>query len=181
MSDSVTPWTAACQTPLSFTISRSLLRFKSTELVVLLSHSSFAAPFSFCLQSSPASGSFPMNRLFPSDGQRIGASALASVLPVNIQGWFSLGWTGLTFLQSKGFSKSLLQHHSLKTPILWHSDFFMVQLSYPYMTTGKTIAWTIRSFVSKVISLLFNMLFKFVILFLPRSKYLLISWLKFKK
>ena len=80
------------------------------------------------------------------------------------------------FLAVQGTLKSLLQHHSLKTSILWHSAFFMVQLSHPYMTTGKTIALTRWTFVSKVMSLLFNMLSRFVTGFLPRSKHLLISW-----
>ena len=74
--------------------------------------------------------------------------------------------------------KSLLQHHSLKASIFWYSGFFIVQLSYPYMTTGKTIALTRWTFVGKVMSLLFNMLSRFVIAFLPRSKHLLISWLQ---
>ena len=74
--------------------------------------------------------------------------------------------------------KGLLQHHSLRASILWHSAFFMVQLSHPYMTTGKTIALTIRTFVGKVMALLFNMLSRLVIAFLPREKHLLISWLQ---
>ena len=104
-------------------------------------------PFSSCLQSFPASGSFPMSQFFASGGQSIGASA--SVLPMNIQDWFPLGLTGWISLQSKGL-KSLLQHHSSKTSILWHSAFFIVQLSHPDMTTGKTIALTRWTFVSKV-------------------------------
>ena len=78
----------------------------------------------------------------------------------------------------QGTLKSLLQHRSSKASILWCLDFFMVQLSHPYMTTGKTIALTRRTFVGKVMSLLFNMLSRFVIAFLPRSKCLLISWLQ---
>ena len=89
----------------------------------------------------PASGSFPLSQLFTSGGQMIGASASALVLPVNIQNWFPLGWAGLISLQSKGFS-SLFQYHSSKASILWHSGFFTVQLSHPYMSTGKTIALT---------------------------------------
>ena len=89
-------------------------------------------PFSSCLQSFPASGSFLMSQFFTSGGQRIGVSASASVLPMNIQDWFPLGLTGVISLQSKGLSKSLLQHHSSKASILWHSAFFLVQLSYPY-------------------------------------------------
>ena len=132
-------------------------------------------PFSSCPQSFPASGCFPMSQLFTSGGQSIGASA--SVLPMNIQDWFPLGWTGLISLQSKGL-KSLLQHHSSKASILQCSAFFMIQVSHPYMTTGKTIAFTRQTFVSKVVSLLFNMLSRLVIAFLPKSKCLLISWLQ---
>ena len=84
----------------------------------------------------------------------------------------------LDFLAVQGTLKSLLQHHSSKASTLWHSAFFIVQLSHLYMTTGKTIALTIWTFVGKVMSLLFNMLSKLVINFLPRSKHLLISWLQ---
>ena len=96
------------------------------------------------------------------------ASASALVLLMNIQYWFPLGLTGLMSLQSKEFKilDSLLQHHSSKASVLWCSAFFMVQLSHPYMTTGKTIALNIWNFVSKVISLLFNMLPRLVINFL---------------
>ena len=97
---------------------------------------------------------------------------------MNIQDWFPLGWTGWISLQSKGNLKSLLQYHSSKESILRCSAFFIVQLSYPYMTTGKTIALTRRTFVGKVMSLLFNMLSRLVITFLPRSKCLLISRLQ---
>ena len=90
--------------------------------------SSFVVPFSSHFQSFPASESFPMSQLFTSGGQSIRASASASVLPMNIQDWFPLGWTGWISLQSKGLS-SLLQHHSSKASILWHSAFFIVQLS----------------------------------------------------
>ena len=133
--------------------------------------------FSFSHQSFPASGSFPMNWVFTSRDQSIGASASASVLPMNIQGWFPLRLMDLISLQSKELS-SLLQHHNSKAPVLWCSVFFMVQLSNPYMKnhTGKTIALTTWIFVYKVMFLLFNMVSKFVIAFLPRSKHLLISW-----
>jgi len=134
--------------------------------------SSSVIPCSSCLQSFPASGSFPMSWLFASGGQNIGASA--SVLPMNIQGWFPLGLTGLLSLQSKGTLKSIFQHHGPIASILWCSTFFIVQLSHSYMTIGKTIALTILTFDSKVMSLLFNMLSRFVIAFLPRSKSLLI-------
>ena len=139
--------------------------------------SSSVVPFSSHLQSFPASGSFPVSQFFASDGQNIGASASASVLTMNIQYWFPLGWTGWTSLQCKGL-KSLLQHHSSKASVLLHSAFFTVQLLHPYMTTGKTVALTRRTFVDKAVSLLFNMLSRLVITFLPRSKGLLISWLQ---
>ena len=112
--------------------------------------------FSSCFQSSPASESFPMSQFFASGGQCIRASALALVFLKNIQVWFPLGLIDLISLQSKGLSQSLLQYHSSKASILWHSAFFMVQLSHLYMATGKTIALTIWTFVSKVMSLLLN-------------------------
>ena len=103
--------------------------------------SSSVIPFSSHLQSFPTSGSFQMGQFFASDGQSIGVSASASVLPMNTQDWSPLGWTGWISLQSKGFS-SLLQHNSSKASILQSSAFFIVQLSHPYMSTGKTIALT---------------------------------------
>ena len=96
---------------------------------------------------------------------------------MSIQGWFPYYWL-VWFLTVQGPLKSLLQYHNPKTSILWLSTFFMVQLSHPYMTTGKTIALTRWTFVGKVMSLLFNMLSRLVIAFLPRSKHLLISWLQ---
>ena len=98
--------------------------------------------------------------------------SFTSVLPMNIQDWFPLGWTGWISLQ--GTLESLFQHHSSKASSHGCSAFFIVQLSHPYMTTGKTIALTRRTFVGKVMPLLFNMLSRFVITFLPRSKHLLI-------
>ena len=100
-----------------------------------------------------------------------------SVLPMNIQDWFPFRWTGWISLKSKELSR-VLQHHSLKALILHHSAFFTIQLSHPYMTTGKTIALTRQTFACKVMSLLFNMLCKLVTAFLPRSKRLLISRLQ---
>jgi len=137
--------------------------------------SSSVVPFSSHLQSFPASGSFPMSQFFASGSQSIGALASASVLPINIQDWFALGWTGS---RAQGTLRGLLQHHSSKVSILWCSAFFMVQLSHPYMTTGKTIALTRQTFVDKVMSLLFHMLFRFIAAFLPRRNHLLISWLQ---
>ena len=139
--------------------------------------SSSVLPFSSCPQSFPASGSFQLSQLFASGGQSIGVSASASVLPMNIQDWFPLGWTGWISLKSKGL-KSLFQHHSSKASILQHSAFFIVQLSHSYLSTGKIIALTRWTFVDKVMSLLLNMLSRLVITFLPRSKCLLISWLQ---
>ena len=139
----VTPWTAAHQASLFITSSWSLLKLMSIESVMPSNH----LPFSSCLQPFPASRSFLMSQLFASGGQSIGASAPASVLPMNIQGWFPLGLTGLISLQSKRL-KSLLQHHSSKVSILQHSAFFIVQFSHPYMTTGKTISltrWTLAA------------------------------------
>ena len=119
-----------------------------------------------------------MSQFFASGGQSIWASASASVLPMNIHDWFPLGWTGWISLLSKGLFKSFLQHHSSKASIVWCSAFFIVHLSHPYMTTGKTIALTRWTFVDKVISLLLNILSRLVITFPLKSKCLLISWLQ---
>ena len=140
--------------------------------------SSSVVPFSSCLQSFWASGSFQMSQFFASGDQSIGVSTLASVLPMNIQDWLPLGWTGWISLLSKGLSRIFSKNHSSKASILWYSTFFTVQISHPYMTTGKTIALTGWTFVGKAMSLLFNMLSRLVITFLPRSKHLLISWLQ---
>ena len=115
--------------------------------------SSSIMPFSSCLQSFPLSGSFPISQFFTSDGKGTGVSASASVLPMNIQDRFPLGWTVWISLPSKGLS-SLLQNHSWKASILWLSAFFIVQLSHLYMTMGKTIALTRQTFVGKIMSLL---------------------------
>ena len=138
--------------------------------------SSSVVPFYPCLQSFPASESFPTNQFLASGGQSTGVSASASVLPMNTQDWSPSGWDWLDLLAVQGTLKNLLQHHSSKASILLHSAFFMVQLSQPFMTTGKTIVLTRRTFFSKAMSLLFNMLSRLVITFLPRSKCLLISW-----
>ena len=133
--------------------------------------SSSVSPFSSHLQSFPALGSFLRSQVFTPGGQSIGVSASTSVLPMNIQDWFPLRWTGWISLQSKGlsraFSNSIVQKH----------QFFSIQLSsqsnsHPYMTTGKTIALTRWTFVGKVTSLLFNMLSRLVIIFLPKCKHL---------
>ena len=124
------PWTVAGQAPLSSTIPGVCSISCPLSWWYYRTISSSATPFSFVLQSFPASGSFPMSQLFTSGGQS-GASASAAVLPMNIQGWFPLGVTDLIYLQSK----SLLQHHNSKALILWCSAFFVVQLSHTYMTT----------------------------------------------
>ena len=135
--------------------------------------SSSVSPFSSWFQPFPASGSFPVSQFFPSGGQSIGVSASASVLPMNIQDWFPSGWTGL-ILQSKGlsrvFSNTTVQKHQL----------FSVQLSL--WSNSQIHTWPLEKpqlcLVSKVTSLIFNNLSRFVIVFLPRSKHLLISWLQ---
>ena len=145
------------------TISWRLLKLMSVESVMPSNH---LVPFSSCIQSFPASGSFLMSQLFPSGGQNIEDSA--AVPPENIQGWFLLGLTGLNSLLSKGLSR-VFSSTSLKASILLHSAFFMVQLSHPYTSIRKTIALIIWTFVGKVRSLLFNILLRFVIVFFQRA------------
>ena len=123
--------------------------------------SSSVIPFTSHLPSFPASGSFQISQLFTSGGQSIGVSASTSVLPVNNQDSFRMDWLDLLAVQ--GTLKSLLQNHSSKASIFQCSVFFIVQLSHPYMTTGKTIALTRQTLVGKVMSLLFNMLSMLVI------------------
>ena len=128
-------------------------------------------PFILCLPLLLPPSIFPSIKVFSNESVASGSQSIgfsASVLPMNIQ--FDLA--------VQGTPKSLLQHHSSKASILWCSAFFIVQLSHPYMTTGKTIALTRWRFVAKVMSLLFNMLSRLVITFLPKSKRLLISWLQ---
>ena len=173
-----TPWTAACQASLSFTISWSLLKLMSTESVMPSNCLILCCPLSL-LPSI-----FPSIRVFSNESAlRIRWpkywSFSFSVCPSNEYSGlisFRIDWFDLLAVQ--GTLESLLQHHSLKASILRRSAFFIVQLSHPYMTTGKTIALTRRAFVGKVMSLLFNMLSKFVIAFLPRSKHPLISCLE---
>ena len=172
----VTPWTAALQVSLSFTISWNLLKFMSIELIRPSNH------FILCHPLLLLPSIFPSFRVFPNE------SPLCIRWPVywnfNISSSneysglisFRMDWFDLLALQ--GTLKSLHKHHRLKASILWRSAFFMVQLSHPYMTTGKTITLTIWTFVGKVMSLLFNMLSRSVIAFFPRSKCLLISWLQ---
>ena len=134
-----------------------------------------SSPVSSCLQSFPASGSFQMSQLFASGDQSIGVSASTSVPPMNTQDWSPLEWTGWISLQSKGLSES--------SPIPQFKSINSSALSFPYsptltcMTSGKTIVLTRWTFVGKVMSLLFNMLSRLDITFLPRSKHLLIYFM----
>ena len=131
---SATPWTASHQASLSITICQSLLRLTPIELVMPFTISSSVTLFSFCLQSIPASGSFPVRQLFASGGQSIGASGSASVLPMNIQGWFPLGLTVLITLQYKGlsrvFSSTTVWKHQYfgAQPSLWSNAHIRIRL-----------------------------------------------------
>ena len=165
-----TPWIAACQASLSITNSRSLFRLMSIDSVMPSNH------LILCHLLLLLPSIFPSIRVFSSESAlhirwpKYWSLASASALPMNIQDWFPLRWTGWVSLPVQGTLKSLLQHHSSKASILHCSAFFIVQLSHPYMTTGKTIALTRRIFVGKVMSLLFNMLSRLVITFLLRNK-----------
>jgi len=173
VSDSLlTLWTAACQASLSFTISQSLLKLMSIESVMPSNH------LILCHLLLLLPSIFPSIRVFSSE------SSLCIRWPKYWSFSFSISpsneYSGPISFRIHWFDtlKSLLQHHSLKASILQCSAFFMVQLSHPYTTTGKTIALTIQTIVGKVMSMLFNMLSRLVIAFLPRSKHLLISWLQ---
>ena len=170
-------WTAVHQASLSITNSWSLLKLMPIESLMPSNHLIFCRPLLLPPSLFPSIRVFQMSQFFELGDQSIGVSASASVLPINIQDWFPLERT-VDLLAVLGTLKSLLQHHSSKASILWHSAFFIVQLSHPYMTTGKTVSLTRRTFVGKVMSLLFNMLSGLAITFLPRSKRLLISWLQ---
>ena len=172
----VTPWTAACQAPLSFTISQSLLKPMSIEVVMLSNHLILCR--SLLLPSI-----FPSIRVFSSE------LALCIRWPEYWSFSFSIGssseYSGLISFRIdlselfavQGTLKSLLQHHNTKASILWCLTFFVIQLSHPYISTVKTTALTAQTFVGKMGSLLFNMVSRLVIVFHPMSKYLSISWL----
>ena len=174
----VTLWTAALQASLSITNSQGLLKLMSVELVVPSNHLILCRPL--LLPSSI----FPSIRVFSNESILYIRwpkywSFNYSISPSNeYSGLISFRMNWLDLLGVQGTLKSLFQYHSSKESIIWCSVFFIVQLSHPYMTTGKTIALTRQTFVGKVTSLLFNMLSKLVITFLPRSKCLLISWLQ---
>ena len=152
-----TPWTATQQASLSMTNSWSLLKLMNTESVLPSNHLILCCPLLLLPSIFPSIRVFSNESVLCIGGQSIGVWASTSVLPMNIQDWFPLGWTGW---------------------ILRRSAFFIVQLSHPYTTPEKTIALTRWTFVGKVMSLLFNMLSRLVINFLPRNKHLLISWLQ---
>ena len=174
----MTPWTAACQASLSITKPGVYSNSCPIELVMPSNHLILCRP----LLLLPLI--FSSIRVFSNESVLCIRwpkywSFSFSISPSNeFSGliFFSINWFDLLAVQ--GILKSLLQHHSSETSILRCSTFFMVQLSHPYLTTGKTIALTIRTFVSKAMSLLFNLLSRLVIAFLPRSKRLLISWLQ---
>ena len=170
--------TAACQASLSITNSRSLLKLMSIELVMPSNHLILCGPL-LLLPSI-----FPRIKVFSSESVLCIRwpkywSFSFSISPSNdYSGLISFRMDWLDFPAVQGTLKSLLQHHSSKASILRCSAFFMVQLSHPYMTTGKTITLTRRTFVGKVMSLLFNILSRFIITFLSKSKRHLISWLQ---
>jgi len=171
MSDSFsTPWTAACQASLSITISQSFLKLVSIESVIPSNHLILCCPLLLLPSIFPSIRFFSNESLFSSGGQSIGVSVSASLLLINIQDLFPLGLTGLISLQPKGLSRVssniIVQKHQFFSfqPFLWANSHIHTQL------LKKTIALTIWTFVSKLISLLFNMLSRFVIAFLPKSK-----------
>ena len=177
MPNSVTPWIAAHQASLSITNSWSSLKLTSIESVMPSSHLIFCRPL-FLLTPIPRS-----IRVFSNESTlhmrwpKYWSFSFSIIPSKQHPGLISFRMDWLDLLAVQGTLKSLLQLHSSKASILWHSAFFTVQLSHPYMTPRKTIALTTRTFVGKVMSLLFNMLSRLVITFLPRSKRLLISWL----
>jgi len=174
----VTPWTAARQASLSFTNSQSLLKLMSIKSVVPSNH------LILCHLLLVLPSIFPNIRVFSKESvlrimwPRYWSFSF-SISPSNEHsGLISFRTDWFDLLAVQGTLRSLLQHHSSKASILWRLAFFIVQLSHPYMTTGKTIALTRWTFFGKVMSLLFNMLSRWVIAFLPRSKRLLIPWLQ---
>ena len=172
------PWTAAHQASLSFTISQSLLKVRSIESVTPSNH------LILCCLFLLLSSVFPSIRVFSNESTlcirwpKYWSFSFSISYSNKYSGFISFRTDWFDVLAVQGTLKSLLQHRNSKASILQCSVFFMVQLSHPYMTTRKSIALTIQTFVGKVMSLLFNMLFRFVIAFLPRSKCVLIPWLQ---
>ena len=174
----MTPWISALQASLSITNSRSLRKHMSIESMMPSSHLIFCCPLLLLLPISPSIRVFSNESALCMRWPKYWSFSF-SISPSNEHPgliWFRMDWLDLLAVQ--GTLKSLLQHHSSKASILQHSAFLTVQLSYPYMTTGKTITLTRWTFVGKVMSLLFYMLSRLVITFPPRSKRLLISWLQ---
>ena len=173
-----TPRIAACQASLSITNSQTLLRLMSINLVMPSSHRILCRPLLLLPPIPPSIRVFSNESALHMRWPQYWSFSF-SISPSNeYSGLISFKMDWLALLAVQGTLKSLLQHHSSKASILRRSAFFTVQLSHPYMTTGKTIALTRQTFVGKVISLLFNMLSRLVITFLPRTKRLLISWLQ---
>ena len=174
----VTPWIAACKASLSITNSQSLPKLMSIESVMPSSHLILCCPLLLLPPIPPSIRVFSNESTLRIRWPRYWSFSFSISPPNKHPGLISFRMDWLDLLAVQGTLKSLLQHHSSKASILLFSAFFTVQLSHPYMTTGKTIALTRQTFVGKVMSLLFNKLSKLVITFLPRSKHLLISWLQ---
>ena len=171
------PWTAARQASLSITNSQILFKLMSVESLMPSNHL-VLCPLLLLPSIFPSIRGFSNESVFCIRWPKYWSFSF-TISPSNEHsGLISFRMDWLDHLAVQGTLKSLLQHHSSKESILWCSAFFTVQLSHPYMTTGKTIALTRWTFVGKVMFLLFNMLSRLVITFLPRSKHLLISWLK---
>ena len=168
-----TPWTVASQASLSIINSQSLLKLMSTELVMPSNHLILSSPSPPAFNLSQHQRSFPMSQFFPSGGQNTGSFSIGPSNEYSGLISFRMEWFDLLAVQ--GTIKSLLQHHSPKASILHRSAFFMTHLTHTYMTTGKTRALTIQTFLGQVMSLFCNMLRRLIIAFLPRSKCLLIS------
>jgi len=177
VSDSATPWTAACQASLSITNSWGLLKLMSMESVIPSNHLILCHPL-LLLPSTLPIRVFSNESVFCIRWPKYWSLSFSISPSSDYSGLISFRIDWFDLLTIQGTLNSLLQHHSSKASILWHSAFFMVQLSHPYMTTGNTIALTRWTFVGKVMSLPFNMLSRFVIAFLPKSKHLLILWLQ---
>ena len=173
-----TPCTAACQGSLSITNSHSVLKLMSIESVMPSNHLIFCCPILLLSSIFPSIRVFPVKSVFRIRWLKYWSFSF-SISPSNkYSGLISFRMDWLDLLAVQRTLNSLLKHHSSKASVLWCSAFFIVQLSHPYITTGKITALTRRTFVGKVTSLLFNMLSRLVIAFLPRSKHLLISWLQ---
>ena len=173
-----TPWTAACQTSLSFTVSWSLLKLMSIESVMPSNHLIFCHPLLLLPSIFPSIRVFSSKPILHIWWPKYWSFSFNISLSNEYSGLISFRMDWLDLLAVQGTLKSLLQHHSSKASIPHCSTFFLVQLSHPYISTGKIIGLTMWTFVSKVMSLLSNTLSRFVIAFFPRSKRLLISWLQ---